>query len=91
MPGAPEKAAVSDKWIHNAIGFALDRIVSGESHKHHSACKHNLSAERQKELDGFTDEERSAYGLGEPLVITPDDWEIEAPDFGPMFDEAADV
>jgi hypothetical protein len=78
---------VSQAWIDKALGHALDRIASGEPHKHHAVCKHNLSAERQKELDGFTDREREAYGLGEPLVITPADWEIEAPDFGPIVEE----
>lgn len=64
----------------SVLNLALNRIASGEPHLHHRMCKHNLSAERQKELDGFTEKERRLFKISEPVVITPDDWEVWIPD-----------
>lgn len=56
----------------------------GEPHKHHRHCVHNLSAEEQRAVwrrrspDPWMYE--LIYGDSEPIVITPDDWEIDAPD-----------
>lgn len=84
------------EWIENSIGFALDRIMSGEPHRHHRACVHNLSREeqlamRKRRSDGteWSDEEMAILKLDQGVVvITPADWEIEPPDFGPMFEDS---
>lgn len=83
-----------DDWIHNAIGFALDRISSGEPHRHHRHCVHNLSAEEQKAAwrrrTPDPEEYEIIYGSVEPITCTPDDWEIEAPDLGPIWEDTTD-
>ena len=79
---------MSDPSIEEMLAFAVSRLVSGESHQHHSACVHNLSREEQLDLrrrnhnndSEFTDEEMAILGLDRNIVvIKPDDWEIEAP------------
>jgi len=66
-----------------AIQKALDRL-EGLPHQHHRHCVHNLSADEQRaawrrRCDSDEDYE-IVYGRAEPLVITPDDWEIDVPD-----------
>lgn len=62
--------------------FLADRI--GKPHQHHRHCVHNLSAEEQKanwrRRTPDPDEYDLIYGDTEPIVITPDDWEIDVPD-----------
>lgn len=66
----------------DALSFALSRL--DEPHRHHRHCVHNLSADEQKAnwRRRTPDPEmyEIIYGNSEPLVITPDDWEMDVPD-----------
>lgn len=73
----------------DALQFALSRV--GEPHKHHRHCVHNVSADDQIAMRRRRIAERFPnwpvdevykliYGDSEPVVITPDQWEIEVPD-----------
>ena len=63
----------------DVLDFAISRI--GEPHKHHRHCVHNLSADEQRAAwrrRSTSDEMYDlVYGDAEPVVITPDEWEIE--------------
>lgn len=70
--------------------FLASRI--GEAHRHHRHCVHNLSAEEQKadwrRRTPDPDMYDLIYGNREPIVITPDQWEMEVPDLDwSIFDE----
>lgn len=80
----------------DALAFALSQI--GEPHRHQRHCIHNLSVDEQWEHRRInigdrkaTDEEMNQLGFyRENIVsITPDDWEVDAPDLDwSRFDEA---
>jgi len=67
----------------DALAFLADRLRE-DRHYHHRHCVHNLSAEEQKaswrRRTPDPDEYDLIYGDAEPIVITPDEWEIDAPD-----------
>lgn len=64
--------------------LAFVASLIGEPHRHHRHCVHNMSAEEQKAAwrRRTPDPEMYdiIYGDSEPVVITPDDWEIDVPD-----------
>jgi hypothetical protein len=51
------------------------RRLSGEPHRHHSGCIHNLTPDEQIAIRGRTRAWWDAMGLAEPVQITPDEWQ----------------
>lgn len=66
--------------IEQAITGALRLRAKNGRHMHHSQCIHNLTPDEQIEIRRrrFTREQYIEI-VGMPMQITPDDWEIEAP------------
>lgn len=57
----------------------------GERHRHHRNCIHNLPPREQHRASiggrRWTYEQWVAIRGAEPVQITPDDWEIEPPEW----------
>lgn len=71
---------MDDSEIVAMLGRVIrHRDKHGWEHRHHSACFCNLPADEQIAARGMTREEWKAYGFAEPVVITPDDWEVDPP------------
>jgi hypothetical protein len=57
------------------------------NHQHHPDCIHNLSPEDQIKARGRTVEQWMRWHDSMPVQITPDDWQIETPEWVKEFGE----
>lgn len=73
--------------------LVADRL-GRDRHYHHRHCVHNLSADEQRgiwrERAPDPDMYELIYGNVEPVVITPEEWEIDVPDVDWSLLDAAD-
>jgi len=71
--------------IERGVVGALLMLDSSEPHRHHRNCIHNLSPREQYEIRAsrtrWTYEQWVEIRGSEPVQITPDQWEIEPPEW----------
>lgn len=72
---------MANEDLKRNILAALAHQQKHGGHKHHQHCIHNLPPEEQITARGKTVEWWMKWGDSMPVQITPDDWEIEPPEF----------
>jgi hypothetical protein len=77
MPSNPEPTPEAVAYM---VAGLRHRAATGR-HAHHQHCIHNLTPVEQVEIRGKTVEWWTKLVGPLPEQITPDDWEIEPPEF----------
>jgi hypothetical protein len=79
MPSNPEPTKGTDLKPDVMAALAHRSAVGG--HRHHRSCIHNMTPEEQVTARGRTVEYWQKMHGSLPRQITPDEWEIEEPEF----------
>lgn len=67
--------------IKDAMLGALSHQMAAGGHRHHKSCIHNMTPEEQVTARGRTVEYWLKMHGSLPRQITPDEWEIDEPEF----------
>lgn len=71
--------------IERGVEQAAMMLARGERHRHHRNCVHNLTPHQQYESGlgsrRWTYEQWVEIRGGEPVQITPEQWEVEPPEW----------
>ena len=80
--------------IERGVKEAARMILNGNAHRHHRNCVHNLTPQEQFELlahgTRWTYEQWVSIRGAEPVQITPQDWEIEPPEWTNLRQEGSE-